>query len=131
MQQLSSANSAMSQSFPARSPKLDRINQRTYGSRRTVRQFANASGWLEPGARRAVDYAVAHAPCRGPVLDIGVGGGRTIPLMLEIGTEYRGIDYTAAMVDAARRRYPSADISVMDARRMTFPDNSFQLVTFS
>ncbi len=113
-----------------RCPELDRVNRRTYRSRGALRQFATASGWLEPGERLAVEHAAAGA--RGAaVLDIGIGGGRTAPLLAGIGASYRGIDYSPAMVEIARGRFPALCFQEMDARRLAFADGSFQLVTFS
>lgn len=119
-----------SESIPLSSPAFDRINRRTYRSRGAIRQFASASGWLEPGEQFAIELA-ADAVRGGAILDIGVGGGRTAPLMANISRNYRGIDYCAAMVAASRNRYPSLCFHEMDARRLTFADNSFDLVTFS
>jgi SAM-dependent methyltransferase len=120
----------MSDTIPLHAPDFDRINQRTYGRRGVLRQFETASGWLEPGERVAIEH-VADAVRDRAILDIGVGGGRTAPLMAELSTNYRGIDYTPAMVEVARRRFPNLCFHEMDARRLTFADDSFSLVTFS
>jgi SAM-dependent methyltransferase len=120
----------MSETIPLHTPAFDRINQRTYGRRGVLRQFETASGWLEPGERVAIEHAV-DAVRGGAILDIGVGGGRTAPLMAELSANYRGIDYTPSMVEVARRRFPNLCFHEMDARRLTFADDSFDLVTFS
>jgi SAM-dependent methyltransferase len=109
---------------------LDRINRHAYRQRRVLRQFGSASGWLEPGERAAV-LSVADAARDAAILDIGIGGGRTAPLMHAISTDYRGIDYVPAMVAVARRRFPAFDFREMDARHLEFPDGAFALVTFS
>ena len=116
--------------FPLRAPDFDRINQRTYRRPGVLRQFGTASGWLEPGERMAIER-VADAVRGGAILDIGIGGGRTAPLMADISANYRGIDYSPAMVEVARRRFPKLCFHEMDARRMSFADDSFQLVAFS
>jgi SAM-dependent methyltransferase len=95
-----------------------------------LRQFETASGWLEPGERVAIEH-VADRVRGGAILDIGVGGGRTAPLMAELSANYRGIDYTPDMVEVARRRFPTLCFHEMDARRMSFADESFDLVAFS
>jgi SAM-dependent methyltransferase len=120
----------MSETIPLRIPDFDRINQRTYRKRGVLRQFEIASGWLEPGERLAIEQ-VADAVRGGAILDIGVGGGRTAPLMAELSTNYRGIDYTPDMIEVARRRFPRLCFHEMDARRMSFADGSFDLVAFS
>jgi SAM-dependent methyltransferase len=120
----------MFESIPLRAPAFDRINQRTYRKRGVLRQFEAASGWLEPGERVAIEH-VADAVRGGAILDIGVGGGRTAPLMAGLSWNYRGIDYTQDMVEAARRRFPNLCFHEMDARRMSFADETFHLVAFS
>ncbi|HTW71608.1 MAG TPA: class I SAM-dependent methyltransferase [Acetobacteraceae bacterium] len=109
---------------------LDRINQAAYRQRRALRQFENANGWLEAGEQAAV-MSVAPEALGAPILDIGVGGGRTTPLLRAISTDYCGIDYIPEMVAAARRRFPDADFRVMDARQMDFHDGRFALAVFS
>jgi SAM-dependent methyltransferase len=109
---------------------LDRINRNAYRQRGVLRQFGSASGWLEPGERAAV-LSVADAARDAAILDIGIGGGRTAPLMCAISPDYRGIDYVPAMVAVARRRFPAFDFREMDARHLEFPDAAFALVTFS
>jgi len=49
------------------------------------------------------------------VLDIGVGGGRTLPYLRGPARDYIAIDYSQAMVDACRARYPDADVRLGDA----------------
>ena len=117
-------------SIPLRLPAFDRVNLRTYRRRGVLRQFERAAGWLEPGERLAVG-SVTETVRHGAILDIGIGGGRTATLMLEISPDYHGIDYCYDMVRVARERFPNLDFREMDARRMSFADDSFQLVTFS
>jgi hypothetical protein len=45
-----------------------------------------------------------------PLLDIGIGARRTIPVMMHISSDYIGIDYTASLLEQSRalsRRRPS------------------------
>jgi SAM-dependent methyltransferase len=109
---------------------LDWVNRRVYASRGAVRQYASAVGWLDAGERSAVAQA-AQRLNGGRVLDIGVGGGRTAPLLRQLGGAYVGVDYTPDLVVVARGRYPDLDLREMDARRLDFPDGSFGLVVFS
>ena len=109
---------------------LDRINRRAYRLPGVLRQYGSASGWLDPGEQAAV-LSVASAAQNAPILDIGVGGGRTAPLMRTISPSYCGIDYVPAMVAIARGRFPGMDFREMDARRLAFADGAFALVTFS
>ena len=115
---------------PLVAPELDRINRHAYQQRGVLRQFGSASGWLEPGEREAV-LSVGDVARGAPILDIGIGGGRTAPLMREISTDYVGIDYTPEMVELARGRFPDLTFQQMDARNLAFDAGRFQLVTFS
>ena len=66
------------------------------------------------------------------VLDLGVGGGRTIGLLRLLSADYSGIDYSEALVEVARRRYPGTDVSWGDARDLSrFGEGTFALVVFS
>ena len=109
---------------------FDRVNLRTYGAKRVARQYRSAAGWLEPGEELAF-LAVADDVRDGAILDIGVGGGRTAPLMLSFSADYRGIDYCPTMVDIARSRFPHLQFLKMDARELTFANDSFDLAAFS
>jgi SAM-dependent methyltransferase len=117
-------------SVPLPCCELDRVNRRTYRSRGAVRQFAAASGWLEPGERLAIQR-VAATSRDAAILDIGIGGGRTTPLLTSISRNYIGVDYTPCMIEIARRRFPGICFQEMDARSLRFADGSFQLVMFS
>jgi ubiquinone/menaquinone biosynthesis C-methylase UbiE len=66
-----------------------------------------------------------------PVLDIGIGGGRTTAPLLEITRSYIGIDFSQEMILAARQRFPGADLLVCDARDLSrFKDEQFAAVFF-
>jgi SAM-dependent methyltransferase len=66
------------------------------------------------------------------ILDLGVGGGRTTPALLQISADYLGVDYMPEMVDACRVRFPGIRFEHADARSMPqFPDKSFKLIVFA
>ncbi|MGS0891355.1 class I SAM-dependent methyltransferase [Burkholderia stagnalis] len=109
----------------------DRINLAAWGSRSSRNGYASASGWTDPGEAAAVAW-VARQARHQPVLDVGVGGGRTIPLLTAISRDYTAIDYTPELVEICRRGHPGIRIRQMDARDLSaFPDESFALVVFS
>jgi SAM-dependent methyltransferase len=84
------------------------------------------------GAREEAAFlSVADFVRDGSILDIGVGGGRTAPLMVSLSVDYRGIDYCPTMVDIARSRFPHLQFLKMDARKLTFANASFDLAAFS
>jgi SAM-dependent methyltransferase len=110
---------------------LDGINRGAWKRPDTVRQYQRLEGWTDPGERAAVEHVAAEARGR-PILDIGVGGGRTTPLLRAISDDYVGVDYTAEMCEACRARHPGVRIEHMDARDLgRFEDNRFALAVFS
>lgn len=66
-----------------------------------------------------------------PLLDIGIGGGRTTPHLLTLSRNYIGIDYSENMINFTRRRAEEATLLVCDARDMAlFKDGQFAAVFF-
>lgn len=66
------------------------------------------------------------------ILDVGVGSGRTTPFLLELSSDYIGVDYSRTMIEQCRGRFPQASLQVADARDLScFPDRSFDFVLFS
>lgn len=110
---------------------LDAVNRGTWKLPGTVRVYRQLQGWTDPGEQAAVDFVSAGARGR-PILDIGVGAGRTTPLLRAISPDYIGVDYTPEMVQACRERHPGARIEHMDARDLgAFGDGRFALAVFS
>lgn len=73
--------------------------------------------WVAPGSR---------------ILDLGVGTGRTYPALAAGAALYVGVDYSAAMIDAAGRRFPTGRFEEGDAADLgRFDDGSFDAVVFS
>jgi SAM-dependent methyltransferase len=67
-----------------------------------------------------------------PILDLGVGAGRTVQPLLELSADYVGVDYTQRMIDTCRRRFPSQRFELADARELSlFGDRTFKLAVFS
>ena len=66
------------------------------------------------------------------VLEIGVGMGADYLEWLKAGAQARGVDFSAASIELARRRCELAgyrpDLRVADAENLPFPDNSFDVV---
>ena len=66
------------------------------------------------------------------VLDIGVGGGRTTAYLAPSAGRYVGVDYSQAMVAAARANYPQHEFHCADACNLSFlADGSFDVAVFS
>src|ERR1019366_4837129 len=78
--------------------QMDLINRRAWSDRATVQSFRHREGWTDPGESAAVEHVRADAANQ-PILDLGVGAGRTVPLLLSISRNYVGLDYTPELVD--------------------------------
>ena len=107
---------------------VDDVNRSTWTA--VADEYA-IEGWGDPG--EVAGMVVAADLARGrPVLDLGVGGGRTTSLLRLVSSDYVGIDYTPELVDLCRRRHPDADVRLGDARDLTtIPSGSRGLVVFS
>lgn len=110
---------------------LDAINRPTWARADTVRVYERLQGFTDPGEQAAIGYVTPRVRGR-PVLDIGVGAGRTTQLLLPMSGDYVGIDYTQEMVQVCRQRHPGVRIEQMDARDLgAFADGQFAFVMFS
>jgi ubiquinone/menaquinone biosynthesis C-methylase UbiE len=109
---------------------VDTVNRRTMLSRHGVETYSWQSD-LTPPERAALDLLAAEIQGQ-PVLDLGVGGGRTTGHLLERGGDYTGLDYSEPMLAICRKKYPGQRLLPGDAREMPqFPDASFAVVFFS
>ncbi len=89
------------------------------------------AGWIDTAEKLLVNR-VADEVRSQPLLDIGVGGGRTAWMLRPLSADYIAVDYSPEMVEACRRQYPGLDVRECDARDLSmFADASFALVFFS
>jgi SAM-dependent methyltransferase len=110
---------------------LDDVNRRAWGSENVVDLFVARSGPID-GGEAAILAEVAEQVRGRPVLDLGFGGGRTVPLLRALSDDYVGLDYVPELVSAARERFPAVPLDEGDARDLSrFPDGRFALVFFS
>lgn len=73
-----------------------------------------------------------HVAAGSRILDLGVGTGRTTPWLSTRASWYLGIDVAPAMVAAARRLHPGADLRVGDASDLgDLADDGVDVVVFS
>ncbi len=112
-------------------PTLDEINRATWSSAPILAQFAAREGPFDQG-EAVVFRRLAEAAAGVAVLDIGIGAGRTVPVLRALSDDYIGIDYLEETVALARARFPDVRIEHCDARDLScFPDGAFGLVFFS
>jgi SAM-dependent methyltransferase len=104
-------------------------DESSWGDSDVVAQFST-DGYTDAG--EAASLSAVDGWAQGAVLDIGVGGGRTVGLLRARARSYIGLDASPEMVRLARRRFPDADVRVGDARELDgLPDGHFDLVSFS
>jgi len=109
---------------------VDEVNQATMRSKATVAYYGTQDE-LTPN-EIAVLKAAEAAISQGPVLDLGVGGGRTTGHLLALNRDYRGIDYAEEMVERCRARFPGVAFERGDARELSsVADASCGFVFFS
>lgn len=110
---------------------IDAANQRVWSQPGVLHWLGSLSGFVDKGELAAFRH-IADEVRDQPILDIGVGAGRTIPILSGLSAQYVAIDYQPRMVARARALYPSANIQVGDGRDLSrFSDASFALVLFS
>ncbi len=110
---------------------MDDVNRRAWREASTVRWFRELEGWTDEGERGAL-AAIADEVRDQPILDLGVGAGRTVPLLRGVSRDYTALDYTPELVAACKEKYPDANVMHGDARDLSrFADSSFKLVVFS
>jgi SAM-dependent methyltransferase len=113
------------------SSSSDRVNRGTWESAEALREVRSWKGYIDPGEKAAFDAIAAEA--RGqPILDLGVGAGRTVPMFRALSEHYVALDYLPAMVDLCARAHPDVKVVQGDARDLSaYADGSFQVVAFS
>jgi ubiquinone/menaquinone biosynthesis C-methylase UbiE len=105
-------------------------NQKTYASASIIWYYQQLKE-LQPAEQMILE----RLPLGLKMLDIGVGAGRTTKHFYPRTAQYQGIDNSAAMIAACRKRFPSSaekTFTVCDARDMScFAANSFDFILFS
>lgn len=65
---------------------------------------------------------------RDKVLDVACGPGYVAACALKKGAEVIGVDFSSAMIQEAKKVYPSINFQVMDAEKLQFENDSFDTV---
>jgi SAM-dependent methyltransferase len=109
----------------------DMRNQTTWSRSSSRKWLDGRHDFTDPGER--VAFEIARERVRGgAVLDLGVGTGRTIPMLAPLTSDYLGIDYLPGMVNTCRTRFPHAKVKLGDARNLLdVSSKHFSLVSFS
>jgi ubiquinone/menaquinone biosynthesis C-methylase UbiE len=106
------------------------------------REFEHA-GWEKLPARYHDAFANLTTQAIGPLLDavrarrgmrlldVASGPGYVAAAAAEQGASVVGVDFAAAMVAEASRRYPAVEFQEGDAERLPFADGSFDAVTIN
>lgn len=103
------------------------------------RQDAAYKGLLDEmyAGRLRVDFTVAADAVRATglaspsLLEVGCGSGyynEVFAHLLAAPVQYTGLDYSGAMIEVARRRYPAIPFVVGSATDLPFPDGAFDIV---
>ena len=109
---------------------IDDVNLATMAASAVVAEYAS-QGDLFPPERTLLDLVRDEARDQ-PILDLGVGGGRTVEALRALGAGYIGLDNSEAMVSKCKTRFPHARFELGDARDLSrWPDGHFALVVFS
>lgn len=109
---------------------ISEINLRIYSKPLETRKYARLAGLLHAEAA-ILDRHRATIAGR-PILDIGVGGGRTTDDLLQVSSDYVGVDYSPAMVERCRARFPGVRFEAADVRDLSgLGYGRFALVMFS
>ena len=110
--------------------RIDTINRSMMMKQDAIDQYVAASELSPP--EQVVFQRLATEVRDRPILDLGVGGGRTVGPLRALSRDYIGIDYSPHMVAAAKQRHPDARIDHADARDLAaYPADHFHLVVFS
>jgi ubiquinone/menaquinone biosynthesis C-methylase UbiE len=106
------------------------LNKNVFEDTKVAATYARDSGLHLP--EQALFQKYASIIDGKSILDIGCGGGRTTEYLLPIAGRYIGIDYSSAMVNKCKTRFPQAKIEVCDVRNMgCFSSNQFDFILFS
>jgi len=109
----------------------DDLNRSTWSMSSSRRWLDSVREFTDPGERAVLELVRDRARGK-PILDIGVGTGRTVPMLAPLTSDYRAVDYLASMVDACRARHPHVRVELGDARALDgVADGFFGLVSFS
>ncbi len=109
---------------------VNALNMSAWESADRTKEYT-AAEYIFPAERVLIDR-VAPRIRHAPILELGCGGGRLTPLLLDLSAQYVGVDYVQGMVDACREKYPGVVFQRMDARDLSaLSGGTFGAVVFA
>ena len=106
---------------------VDKINKATMS--KAAKHYSCHKELTEP---ENVALQMTEDAANKPILDIGVGAGRTTAVLTELSSDYIGIDYVEEMVRHCKQQFPHIHFECADARDLSrFTDGQFYLIVFS
>ena len=113
-------------------PAAENANRNGYRRKTTVDIIKLREGnWIDRGERLIINE-IADEMRSQPILDIGVGAGRTTWILRLLSADYIAVDWSPEMVEVCRGERPGLDVREGDARNLSaFGADSFKLVFFS
>jgi ubiquinone/menaquinone biosynthesis C-methylase UbiE len=109
---------------------LDKINYNTWNRPKTVKSYSRKDSLQKP--EEVIFEKLGKDIIGKKLLDIGVGTGRTVPYLTQFSEDYLGVDYSPAMVQECKTRYPEKSFICLDARDMSlFQNETFDFILFS
>jgi SAM-dependent methyltransferase len=103
-------------------------NLRTYNSPEVVEHYA-ALTYLSPCESLLFNEYLQPGMA---ILDLGVGGGRTTPLLSSIAGRYVGLDYAPEMIEVCRKKFPALKFEVGSAADLSqFAASGFNAVVMA
>ncbi len=109
---------------------IENLAARHYENAKVVRWYEIRNELLPPEEKLLEVYR--DDVSGGRVLDLGCGAGRTTARLHALARDYVGLDYSSAMVESCRQRYPKVNFVHGDATELTmFDAASFDFVLFS
>lgn len=91
-------------------------------------RFANAFTYGRAKIDKMIDELFRSLPKGGRILDVGCGTGEHLKRALAHGLEPSGLEPAPAMLEAARKNVPDAQIEEGVATDLPFPDGQFDAV---
>lgn len=110
--------------------KIDKKNFSSWNKNKSINFYRSQTGLQKP--EEIILQRVRKEIIGKKILDIGVGGGRTVAYLIELSRDYRGIDYSPGMIEICRKIFPGQEFINCDARDLSlFQDEDFDFIFFS